>query len=388
MNTVRGAWDSLKESLEKKAISKKVQWYSKQLSAKLGSDAILDEHVSKWRAVSGHVKALGDPVKESLIVLCSKVRDRVISECSQRKELVAEKRKSEAEAKNDGNTQGVFDKDACSGNGDDTDTLTILRTGTDNSRQQGKKKKKKRKKKKKKERDEINHGGEIDDGTALVRVNDGIECTNSGGVSSGTLCTSLPEDSKECSPENPRYDHVEESHFSPVGDLQKYSAVKVEQHSVGENLESDSIDLMTFSSPKISESIVPTFSPEFALKVGSRSRSSWWVDSGASQHFSWDKDDFVSYTPFGDPVKVNLADNTHVLAHGWGQVKLMLYDVNRPVGVILNNALYVPRIQNKLFSVSSACEEGGKLVFDKDGVTLTKNGKSRKIALKRNNVEK
>ena len=108
MNTVRGAWDSLKESLEKKAISKKVQWYSKQLSAKLGSDAILDEHLSKWKAVSGHVKALGDPVKENLIVLCSKVRDRVISECSQRKELVAEKRKSEAEAKNDGNTQGVF----------------------------------------------------------------------------------------------------------------------------------------------------------------------------------------------------------------------------------------------------------------------------------------
>ena len=82
-------------------------------------------------------------------------------------------------------------------------------------------------------------------------------------------------------------------------------------------------------------------------------------------------------------MKVNLADNTHVLAHGSGQVKLMLYDVNQPVGVILNNVLFVPKIQNKLFSVSSASEEGGTLIFDKDGVTLKKNGKSKKIGQKK-----
>ena len=87
MVTVRGAWYSLKESLGKRAISRKVKWYSEQLSTKLGSDAILEEGMSKWKAVSGHVKALGDPVKENLIVLWSKAQDRVNSKCYRRKEL-------------------------------------------------------------------------------------------------------------------------------------------------------------------------------------------------------------------------------------------------------------------------------------------------------------
>ena len=61
---------------------------------------------------------------------------------------------------------------------------------------------------------------------------------------------------------------------------------------------------------------------------------------------------------------MNLADNSYVFAQGAGEVKLKLYDVNQPVGVILQNVLYVPKIKNKLFSVSSATEEGGTLVFN------------------------
>ena len=82
---------------------------------------------------------------------------------------------------------------------------------------------------------------------------------------------------------------------------------------------------------------------------------------------SGDSSDFWSYCKFDTPVKVNLAENIFLLAYGSGQVKLKLYDVNQPVDVLLNNVLYVPKIHNKLFSVSSASEEGGTLVFDNDG---------------------
>ena len=135
----------------------------------------------------------------------------------------------------------------------------------------------------------------------------------------------------------------------------------------------------------VSEVTEPTFSPEFALKIvtdDSQGERPWWVDSGATQHMNPEKNDFVDYTPFDDPIKVNLADKSYLLAYGSGQIPMRLFDVNQPVDVLLKNVLYVPKIQNKLFSVSSAVEDGGCLLFDREGVTLKKNGKSKTIGKK------
>ena len=140
----------------------------------------------------------------------------------------------------------------------------------------------------------------------------------------------------------------------------------------------DSQDLAGISTP----TSTPTFSPEFALKVGNSTGEEWWIDSGATQHMSPNEKDFEHYIPFDDPVKVNLADKSFLLAHGSGTIKMRLFDVNQSVNVLLNNALFIPKIQNKLFSVSSAVDDGGSLVFDKEGVTLNKDGKSKKIGHK------
>ena len=154
------------------------------------------------------------------------------------------------------------------------------------------------------------------------------------------------------------------------------SSQKIRKDSVGD------IAALTCTRTEVNE---PTFSSEFALKVVANDIEKelpWWVDSGATQHMNPEKKDFVEYTAFDDPVKVNLADKSYILAYGSGQIPIRLFDVNQPVDVLLKNVLYVPKIKNRLFSVSSAVEDGGCLQFDRESVTLKKDGKSKTIGTK------
>ena len=132
----------------------------------------------------------------------------------------------------------------------------------------------------------------------------------------------------------------------------------------------------------------PTFSPEFALKVteSSATDDDWWIDSGASSHMTEEMDDFVSYTEFDDPVEVNLADNSSLLAPGYGDVAVRIYDVNAPenrvIDMLLKNTLYVPEIQNKLFSIPAVTENEGSVIMKKESCLLEMNGKSVEIGSK------
>ena len=89
-----------------------------------------------------------------------------------------------------------------------------------------------------------------------------------------------------------------------------------------------------------------TCSPEFALKIADETSvgDDWYVDSGASQHMDPDKEDFENYKEFETPLKVNLADDSYLLALGSGDVCVRLYDSNcsRPwqFDVLLKNTLY------------------------------------------------
>ena len=134
----------------------------------------------------------------------------------------------------------------------------------------------------------------------------------------------------------------------------------------------------------------PSFSSEFALKVDDSNSvgEDWWVDSGASEHMSFDENDFINYKEFDEKVRINLADNSFLLAHGKGDVNLRLYDVKRKVDVTLENTLYVPDIKNRLFSISSAVEDGGSITISKDSVILNKNGKSAEIGHKHGKLYK
>ena len=132
----------------------------------------------------------------------------------------------------------------------------------------------------------------------------------------------------------------------------------------------------------------PTFSPEFALKVDDADSTDddWWIDSAASMHMTPDMEDFISFNEFEDPVKVNLADNSHLLATGCGQVGVRIFDINSPdkrtVDITLDDVLFVPDIQNKLFSIPSVTAKDGSVTLMKDSCVISKNGESLQIGSK------
>ena len=131
----------------------------------------------------------------------------------------------------------------------------------------------------------------------------------------------------------------------------------------------------------------PTFSREFSF-VSAEYRDSvgdddWWIDSGATQHMTYAEEDFITLSMSENPLKVNLADDSHLLAYGSGNVGIHLYDANnKKVNCVLKNTLFILEIQNKLFSVSSAVREEGVVKFDKGEVTWENNGAKMLIGKK------
>ena len=84
----------------------------------------------------------------------------------------------------------------------------------------------------------------------------------------------------------------------------------------------------------------------------------WWIDSGASQHMTFDKNVIRKYVTFKDPLKVKLADNRILLASGKGDLHASVYDGSEKVELLLSDVLYVPKIQNKLLSLPAMTEKG------------------------------
>ena len=124
-------------------------------------------------------------------------------------------------------------------------------------------------------------------------------------------------------------------------------------------------------------------SDEVALKSSLKcNEDNWWIDSGASQHMTHNKKEFSNYFKFEELVHVKLADNSVLQYHGKGSVHLAVNNGDEKVNIVLKDMLYVPRLQNKLFSLPSVIEKGvtvqfkgkkGEIVIDEKSSTLDIN---------------
>ena len=83
----------------------------------------------------------------------------------------------------------------------------------------------------------------------------------------------------------------------------------------------------------------------------------WWIDSGASQHMTFDKKGMHKYVAFKDPLKVKLADNSIILANGKGNIQVSVYDGAEKVKLLLTDVLYAPKIRSKLVSLPAMTEK-------------------------------
>ena len=125
---------------------------------------------------------------------------------------------------------------------------------------------------------------------------------------------------------------------------------------------------------KISNSETDSFVPDFALKAGDEEEMvNWWIDSGASQHMTQNKEEILEYQKFSDPVKISLADNSVLLAHGKGDVNLSVYDGAKEIKIKLEGVLFVPKIKNKLLSLPVMLNKGIAVKFSNDNCILVVN---------------
>ena len=124
--------------------------------------------------------------------------------------------------------------------------------------------------------------------------------------------------------------------------------------------------------------------PEIALVIDHNLRQcdGWWIDSGASQHMTFDKKGMHKYVAFKDPLKVELADNSIVLAYGQGHIHVSVYDGAEKVKLLLTDVLYVPKIRYKLVSLPEMTEKGACVQFKGNLCELNVKGKYYSIGHK------
>ena len=90
----------------------------------------------------------------------------------------------------------------------------------------------------------------------------------------------------------------------------------------------------------------------------------WYIDSGATEHMTFEKDLIVDFYEYEQPSKIYLGDNRAIEALGEGKVNLSCYDESHAVALTLNKVLYVPNLSKNLLSVPAMTQMGADVLFD------------------------
>lgn len=90
------------------------------------------------------------------------------------------------------------------------------------------------------------------------------------------------------------------------------------------------------------------------------SETDWILDSGASDHMSYDRQSFHNYVSLNEPKEVRLGDSGMTLGVGRGDVRLLAIVDDEHVPIVLRDVLHVPKIRRKLISIGMATSNGSK----------------------------
>jgi len=107
-----------------------------------------------------------------------------------------------------------------------------------------------------------------------------------------------------------------------------------------------------------------------AQDINRQAGMSWIVDSGASQHLSRDRTQFLTYKNVGQPKSTTLADCTKIEAHGMGDI-----EIPTCAGIIkLTDVWHVPNIGASLILVARMVDAGYTVEFDQEICFVHKAG--------------
>ena len=80
----------------------------------------------------------------------------------------------------------------------------------------------------------------------------------------------------------------------------------------------------------------------------------WCLDSGCTDHITPSKSDFVQYWELGQASKAEIADGKYLKIEGYGMVIGYSIMLNKMVSLQIQNVLYVPEANKRLFSLIAA----------------------------------
>ena len=104
-------------------------------------------------------------------------------------------------------------------------------------------------------------------------------------------------------------------------------------------------------------------------------RSDWIIDSGATQHMSYEREALTDYVTFKQPSVVNLGDNRSILAYGKGTYHLKAILDDHVQNISLRNVLYLPELDKNLLSVYAMIKLGATVMFEGNKCKISRNSK-------------
>eukprot|EP00794_Sanderia_malayensis_P016599 gene16599-biopygen14022 len=155
---------------------------------------------------------------------------------------------------------------------------------------------------------------------------------------------------------------------------------KLHQHAANEGAATKNDDALLVISKKKSDA-QPNNGTE-------QSGDEWLIDSGASQHMTYENSGMLNYEKFSTPRNIRLADNRIVHAYGKGNIRIPIYDGTKKWNFMLCGVFFVPELKRKLLSLSSMIDKGNEICFDGKSCTATNNGLSVAIGHKQGNLFK
>ena len=111
--------------------------------------------------------------------------------------------------------------------------------------------------------------------------------------------------------------------------------------------------------------------------VDSRSQE-WCIDSGATKHMTFNITVLSQVKHYDDPKPIYLGDNSTVMAHGEGKLRLRSYNEKR-LCLTLKTVLFVPRLAKNLLSVRAMTRIGAEVRFIGEKCFVLKGGKTAEI---------
>jgi len=102
------------------------------------------------------------------------------------------------------------------------------------------------------------------------------------------------------------------------------------------------------------------------LSANDHTTYDWIVDSGATQHMTFQREWFTTTNAFPQG-GCSWAMTLFLEAIGKGNIKATMQAGGKMSHITITQVLHVPKLKNNIISVSKFISEGFKVEFDKDG---------------------